>query len=195
MVFLLKKMKSNLFKKTEFKIFFTIFIIYIFYAAGYGGNWGDTSILYETMAIADKGIFYTDDYLKEKEIEIGNDHAFYNGHFYSGFPPGATFLALPLYIISNPFLDFFIPDSLLGYSHLRLKIIVFNLIAIIFISVIFSALLSVLFYKILKYFYIGKRDRLIITFILAFATLVFVYSMEYHPRIISAFFNLDLAVF
>ena len=71
------------------------------------------------MAIADKGVFYTDDYIKESCKESGCDNAFYNGHFYSGYAPGPTFLALPLYAISKPFIDYFTPSSFFGYDNLK----------------------------------------------------------------------------
>ena len=175
-------------KKTEINIFLTVWIVYITFASGFGGNYMATSVLYGTMAFVDNGVFYTDDYIQEGCNESGCDHAFYNGHFYSGYAPGGSFLALPLYVIFKPFLDFFISDSLFDYSALRLKIITFNLLAIIFISSLLSALLSVLLYKTLEYFSINKKNRLIITFIFAFATLMFVYSSEYNIRTISVFF-------
>src|SRR3989344_66462 len=177
--------------KTELKIFFTVWIVYIAFVSSFGGNYMAESMLYETMSIVDRGVLYTDDYIKEGCNITGCYHAKFNGHFYSGYAPRPSLMALPLYAVSKPFLDILVVESMGNYSPLRIKIIIFNLLSIIFISALLSALSSVLIYRIMGYFSVNKKNRLIMTFIFAFATFIFFNSTWYSPRIMSTFFALS----
>ncbi|MEK6856677.1 MAG: hypothetical protein AABX49_01540, partial [Nanoarchaeota archaeon] len=102
-------------KTTEAKIFFTIFLIYLFFISDYGGNWMADSLIDSAMAFVDTGSFIIDGYIKAPQ-----DNAIFKGHYYSGFAPGASFLVMPLYFLIKPLLDI-LPISILGFPQLQFK--------------------------------------------------------------------------
>ncbi len=174
--------------RTEFKIFLTIWIVYIFFLSDYGGNYMADSMLAGTMALVDNGNFEIDDYVKEGCKITGCDNSFYNGKIYPGYAPGNSVLAVPLYIIIKPFLGFFLSDYLLGYSKPIISLIILNIFATIFITAFLSALLAVLIYRFSENITNNKKERLWVTFIFAFGTLFFTYSTAYFSRISASFF-------
>src|SRR3989344_7398251 len=103
-------------KRTEVKLFLTVFIVYLFFLSDYGGNWMADSIIDSAMAFVDTGEFIVDSYIKGPQ-----DNAFFKEHYYSGFAPGASFLVMPLYLIFKPFMDLFIPTLLFNYSQIQIK--------------------------------------------------------------------------
>ena len=171
----------KLLKTTEAKIFFTIFLIYLFFISDYGGNWMADSIISSAMAFVDTGSFIIDDYIKAPQ-----DNAIFNGHYYSGFAPGASFLVMPLYIIIKPLLNF-LPASIFGFPQLQFKVIIMNILATVFLTIPTSAFLSVLIYKFLDNFTTRKRYKLLITFFFAFGTIIFVHSTGFYRRPITMF--------
>lgn len=180
-------MNFKFLKRREVKIFLIIWIIYIFFMTQYGGNYMAEAMLGTTMSMVDKGSFTTDDYMKESCKESGCDYAFNKGYFYSGFPPGASFLAVPVYVIFKP-LFWLLPNSFMGIEAAQLKMILMNILATVFIASLLSALTSVILYKFLRYFVKNKKWRLFITFAFAFGTLFFLYSTSYDKKVIATFF-------
>ncbi|MFH0876157.1 MAG: glycosyltransferase family 39 protein [archaeon] len=174
-------------KKKEFKIFLTIWLIYIFFISGFGGNWLADSMLSESLSIVNDYTFVADNYVKEGCKEIGCDYAFYEGHFYSGFAPGPTLLAVPLLFVFKP-VFMLLPESFMGYTNVHLSLILANILATVFISSLLGALLAVLVYWFSKYFTKSKKIRLLTAFTFAFGTLFFVYSTEYASRVMASFF-------
>src|SRR3989344_4310918 len=146
--------------RTEFKIFFTIWIVYIFFLSNYGGNYMGDSILSGTMALIDKGNFETSEYIKEPCKRTGCDFSFYDGKIYSGYAPGASVIAVPIYAVAKPFFDVFIPENFLGYSKIRISINLLNALATIFLVALLSAFTATLIYKFLGYIGSKKKDRL-----------------------------------
>src|SRR3989344_2993659 len=181
-------MNFDLFKRTEFKLFLTIWLIYIFFINSYGGDYMTDSTLSSTLSLVDKGTFIVDDYVKEGcKRSTGCDYSYYNSHFYSGYAPGMTLLAVPLYIISKP-LFYLIPHNFLGYPDNQMKLIFLNFLATIFISSLLSALMTIMVYDITQYFTKNKYHRLISSLVLSFGTLLFIYSTEYYDGTVSTFF-------
>lgn len=181
-------MNFDLFKRTEFKLFLTIWLIYIFFINSYGGDYMTDSTLSSTLSLVDKGTFIVDDYVKEGcKQTTGCDYSYYNSHFYSGYAPGMTLLAVPLYIISKP-LFYLIPHNFLGYPDNQMKLIFLNFLATIFISSLLSALMTIMVYDITQYFTKNKYHRLISSLVLSFGTLLFIYSTEYYDGTVSTFF-------
>src|SRR3989344_3582090 len=168
-------------RKTEVKLFFTIFLVYLFFLSDYGGNWMADSIIDSAIAFVDTGSFITDDYIKAPQ-----DNAFFKGHYYSGFAPGASFLVMPLYYIVKPFLNL-LPETILGYPQLQMKVIIMNILATILLTIPASALLSVLIYRFLDSFTKDKKYKIFITFFFAFGTILFTYSIGFYRRPIAIF--------
>ncbi len=177
-------------KKTEFKIFLTVYLVYLVFMTNYGGNFMADSMLSATISLVEKQTLAIDDYVSDVCKETGCDHSFYNGHYYSGFPPGLSFIALPIYLIVYPFLEKFVPDVLFNNSKTEIKLIILNILVTLFISSFLSALTSVLVYKISSYFTNNGKTKIFTSFILSFSTLYFLYSTGYYARVIAAFFSL-----
>ena len=139
------------------------------------------SLIDSAMAFVDTGSFIIDGYIKAPQ-----DNAIFNGHYYSGFAPGASFLVMPLYFLIKPLLDI-LPISILGFPQLQFKVIIMNIIATIFLTIPSSALLSVLIYKFLGNFTTKEKHKLLITFLFAFGTIIFVHSTGFYRRPITLF--------
>ncbi|MAF51020.1 MAG: hypothetical protein CMH64_02920 [Nanoarchaeota archaeon] len=178
---------KSLFKTTEFKLFITVWLVLIFFIADYGGNYLADSTLSSTLSFVDQGSFQSDDYVKEGCKLTGCDYAFYKGHYYSGFAPGMTMFAIPLYTVFKPLFSF-IPETLFGYPQNQIKLILLNFLSIVFISSLISALFAVLIYKTLSKFTKNKKNKLIVSFLFPFGTLFFSHSIEYNSAVVSMFF-------
>lgn len=181
-------MKWDFLKSREFKIFLTIWIVYIFFISEFGGNWMADHMVAGSLAIVNDHSFIVDNYVPDGCKQMGCDLAFYNGHFYSGFAPGASIIPVPIMFIFKPLFNM-LPKSFMGYSKVKLGSILANILATIFVSSLLSALLSVILYRFSKYFTNNKKTRLLIVFTFAFGTLFFSYSTEYAARIVGTFFS------
>ena len=133
--------------RTEKKIFLTIWIFALFFVSHYGGSYMADSILSLTRAIVDHGVFYTDDYVKEGCKITGCDESFYNWHWYSGFAPGSSFIALPAYVVLKPF-TYFIPDTFLNRPATQITTIALNILGAYFINSLLAALSAILIEQI-----------------------------------------------
>lgn len=173
---------GSFFKNREVRIFFTVWIVYMFFISGYGGNWMADSMLGLTLSVVDDHSFFIDKYVKG-----GEDNAFFNGHYYSGFAPGASFLAVPVYFIFKPVFTI-IPHNFLGYPDIQMRVIFLNIITTIFITSLLAALTSVFVYRFLNNFTKRASLKLLVTFIFSFATLYFLYATTFDSKIISTFF-------
>lgn len=170
----------GIFNRTEWKIFFTFFIIYSLFAHTYG--WSEITRLDLTMAMVDDGSFSIDSYYQNT-----GDRAIIDGHYYSEKPPGISFLAVPVYT-TYKFL-FGIPT--VGnelYAPLSKSFSVLMFLAIVFISALFGALSIVLLYKLSSYFVNKKEYKFLIILLYGLGTLIFVYSRSFIGHSVSTFF-------
>jgi len=87
--------KFKIFKTREFKIFLTAWIVYIFYLQMFGSGCMANSQSALTAAIANEGRFQIDTYHR-----VSCHISYYEGHYYSGQPPGISFITAPIYIFS-----------------------------------------------------------------------------------------------
>ena len=156
----------------------------------YGGNFMADSMLSATISLVEKQTFVINDYVSEICKETGCDHAVYKGNYYSGFAPGLSIIAIPFYLISYPFLEYFLEDGLFGNTKTELKLIALNIIVTILISSLLSALTAVLIYRISSIFTQNEKIRTLTTFLFAFSTIYFLYSTGYYARIIAGFFSI-----
>ncbi|MBI2559310.1 hypothetical protein HYW20_08365 [Candidatus Woesearchaeota archaeon] len=175
-------MFKKIFKKTEFKIFLTVWIVYLFYFSEIGGS-NSNSAAALTVSIAEDNTLSIDRY---KNHTDRHNFAFYKGKYYSALPPGASFLALPLYMIFKPLLDILhFPD----HTDSIIRLVVASVISTIFLTSVASALTAILLFKLLKHFTRNDKKRIFLTFVFSFGTLFFLYSTRYEPVLISAFFS------
>lgn len=178
-----KLTKINIFRRTEFKIFLTVWIVYLFFISTYAGSYISEPTIHQAMSIVDKGSFQVDSYMKDECKLTGCDYSLYNGHYYSGFAPGTSLFIIPFYLVIKPF-NLSIPGS---YTISEINTVYLILLSSILLFSLLSALLSVLIYSFVLELTNNKKNALIIPFIFAFGTLFFVYSGGFYPRIISAF--------
>jgi len=72
-------------------------LVLLYHISGYVGDEMATTTMSVAMAVVEQGTVVLDDY-KEGAREL----SYRNGHFYSGMPPGQSFVAVPLYLILRP---------------------------------------------------------------------------------------------
>jgi len=211
----MSSIKSNFLKSKEFKLFFTIWIVYIFYMQMFGASTIANSQSALTAAIVNEGRFEIDTYHRV----AGDGKAFYDGHYYSGQAPGISFISVPLYILSKPIFNL-IPqgaiDSLFEklenygeklpvdyYGNKRIPsnylpdlnkrqileyLIISGFILPIFTTSLFSALTVLLVYLVLKRFTRNERLRMLVTLFYAFGTLIFPLATGFLERPIAIAF-------
>lgn len=201
--------KLNFFKSKKFRLFLTVWIIYIFYLQMFGSSHMANSQSALTAAIVNEGRFEIDTY--HRAVAQGN--AFYNGHYYSGQAPGISFISVPLYLISKP-LIYILPQQIVDSLFEKLEkyggilppdfegkkkipsnyfpdlnkrqileyVLISGFILPIFTTALFSAIGVILVYSILGRFTHNEGLRMLITLFYAFGTILFPLSTEFFER-------------
>lgn len=201
--------KSHKFLRTkEFKLFLTIWIVYIFYLQMFGSGCMANSQSALTAAIANEGRFEIDTYHK-----VSCDISFYKGHYYSGQAPGISFISVPIYIISKP-IFYALPDETIDFIFSKLEsygstlpvdywgkkkilssyfnalnkrqileyIFISGFILPVFTTSLISSLSALLVYLFLKRFTSSEKLRILITLFYAFGTIQFPSSTQFLER-------------
>lgn len=116
------------------------------------------------QAIVEHKSLILDKYAEFSVPDIG----FYNGHYFSAFPPGLSIIAIPAYIIGK----------YLGYSQLAVFLLpaIFNLFTAIFILLILKNI-----------FKINQIASFIASFIYLFASIAWPYGTTFFAHSLSAF--------
>jgi len=209
--------KSNFLRSKEFKLFLTVWIIYIFYMQMFGASTMANSQSALTAAIVNEGRFEIDTYHRV----AGGGKAFYDGHYYSGQAPGISFVSVPLYILSKPIFNL-LPQEVINSLFKKLEnyganlpvdydgnkripsnylpdlnkrqileyLIISGFILPVFTTSLFSALTVLLLYLLLKKFTSNERLRTTITLFYAFGTIVFPLATGFLERPIAITFIL-----
>jgi hypothetical protein len=196
-------------KTKEFRLFLTVWIIYIFYLQVYGSSTMANTQSALTAAIVNEGRFEIDTYYRTG----GQGNAFYNGHYYSGQAPGISFISVPLYALSKPVFHL-LPqktvDSLFGdleaygknlpkdfegkekilsnyFPGLNKRqileyIVISSFILPIFTTALFSAMGVVLVYVVACRFTRNENLRMLTALFYAFGTILFPLSTEFFER-------------
>ncbi|MBN1353398.1 MAG: hypothetical protein JW994_01845 [Candidatus Omnitrophica bacterium] len=145
------------------KIFVTVFLIYLFYAAPNFTSANTTRYFELTKSI-----------VKNKSFEIDPastmDKAFYKGRCYISAAPGLSFMAVPVY-----------------YFMRGMDTETIQMIYIVLFSCLPAALIPVMLYEILGRYTEGRK-RLLIVFVGAFGTTLFFYSTRFMCHASSTFF-------
>lgn len=173
-------------------LFIFIYIILLFHISGYIGNEMATATLSVSMAIVEEGRLTIDSY-----TDGARELSYHNGHFFSGMPPGQSFIATPLYFVVRPALsvaaDAIAPrlrhiEAATGY-HLDEPFAVRRLLLLIIFTVLLSApcaaatcVMVVDLAEIL-----GQRVGILGALLLPLCTIWWTYGTEYGPRIMGGF--------
>ena len=201
--------KKPFYKKTEFKLFITTWIVYIFYMQMFGSSSMANTQSALTAALVNEGRLEIDTYYRAG----GNGNAFYNGHYYSGQAPGISFLSVPIYFIGKHLFSLtpqgiieqlygmleergkYLPEDWRGEKKVlsnyfpgldKRKILEYVLISGFilpaFTTSLITALSVILLYSLLRHFTADNKLRLLISLFYAFGTLLFPLSTEFFER-------------
>lgn len=170
-------MNLNLFKNVKFKIFLTVFLVYLFYIAPGYITANTNRYIDLTKSIVDDATFNIDKYYKNTR-----DWGAYKGHFYLGASPGLGLAAIPFYAALKPLLKI-VP---LSFSQ-NFEFEILNLFFIFFLALLPGVMIALLLYDILKDFDLTRRERLTIVFGASFGTILFYYSTRFMAHAMGAF--------
>ncbi len=181
------------FSKTEVKLFITFLIIYTLFI--HWSGWDDDSRFVLTRSIVENNTLSIDDYYR-----FTGDRAYYQGHYYSDKAPGMSFLGVPIYTLSKLLVK--------GYSDPTIVVLqgselYFDLtpspfvhasmfLMIFFISVLPSALSTVLLFRISGFFLSDDKLRLFVAVIYGSGTTAMPYASVFFEQGISVFLALFL---
>src|SRR3989338_6166664 len=200
--------RFKFFKTKEFRIFITVWIVYVFYLQMFGSGCMANSQSALTAAIANEGRFEIDAYHK-----VSCDISYYKGHYYSGQPPGISFISVPLYILSKP-IFYILPQETIDFTFSRLEsyggtlpvdywgkkkilsssftglskrqileyVFISGFILPVFTTSLISALSALLVYSFLKRFTSNEKLRVITTLFYAFGSIRFPLSTQFLER-------------
>ncbi len=207
--------KPGFFRKKEFRLFLTVWIVYVFYLQMVGNSHMAINQSALAASIVNEGSFEIDKYYRAAAGGV----SFYNGHYYSVQAPGISFISVPLYLAGKMIFNY-LPDSLANHLLEKLDkygetlppdylgnkkvptdyfpdlskkqvleyLLISGFILPVFTTALFSAVTAVLLYSMLGFFTSRERLRVVITLFYAFGTLMFPLSTEYFERSIAIMF-------
>ncbi|MBI2207986.1 hypothetical protein HYU50_00665 [Candidatus Woesearchaeota archaeon] len=207
--------KPGFLKSREFKVFLTVWIVYVFYLQMVGQSHMAINQSALTAAIVNEGRFEIDTYYRAAAGGV----SFYNGHYYSIQAPGISFISVPFYILAKP-VFYFLPQNTVDYLFENIEsygetlpvdylgnkkipsnyfpdidkrqileyLIISGFVLPVFTTPVFSAITAVLLYSVLGSFTRNEKFRLLITSFYAFGTLLFPLSTEFFERPIAIAF-------
>lgn len=188
--------------RTGLKLFLSIWLVYALYVTPAGGV---TPNRYVDLvhSIVNEGRFAIDTY-HDNTI----DKAYYNGHYYAGALPGPAFVAVPAYIAFKGAYSL-LPDSFKrlagGIQSFKkdskadttfygtvdnVEYFLSQAFLVAFVVAVFSALGSVIFFKILGCLNTERPVALLLTISYAFGTIVFWNSTTFFEQVFTIFFAL-----
>ncbi|MBD3425615.1 MAG: hypothetical protein GF409_00105 [Candidatus Omnitrophica bacterium] len=142
------------------KIFISVWLVYLVFV--YTKPESISSNLVDmAMSIVDKGNLF----LRYSVNTV--DVAIYNGSYVTTHFPGGSVPIVILYFLCRPLMA-----GLEGYS----RFLALNGLSVVFIASVYGALTCVVFYSILDRLDLSAQNKLILTFLLAFGTMLFGYS-------------------
>jgi hypothetical protein len=176
----------------EIGLFLTLLVCYVYIFP----RWADpnqNSRLDLVVAVVDQGTLRIDDY-----VDNTVDYAKFEGHYYSDKAPGVAFAGIPVYAALRAILSLPVMDRLMVYlsnnevlaatlreggTGLLQQKVCFAMAQVavtLATASLPSALLGVLFYRILAEFTTDERHRLLLTLIYALATPAFAYAGAFY---------------
>jgi len=152
----------------EVKIFLLAFIIYAAFAQNYFLS-NEGSRLALTMAVVENHSFIIDSFT---DYTMGVDYSKFEDHYYSDKAPGASFIAIPAYLLTKT----------LGITETAPKIFVIELLT----TVLISAAGCAIFYRFTGEFTLRKDSRFLATLAYGFGTMLFPWSTLFINHSITA---------
>lgn len=191
--------RLNPFIKREFLLFILFFSCYIYFFPR-RADWGQNARLDEVLAIVDEQTLSIDSYQFNTK-----DVAFYNGHYYSVKAPGTTFLSIPAYAAFKvslkipPLNRLLMSLSYYDPSHRspdhwsQIPIAESYFASALYFVTVFtgalpSAILGVVFYRLLGRFSSRSSHKLGLTLAYGLATIAFPYSGAFYGHQLAATF-------
>ncbi|MBS3055141.1 MAG: glycosyltransferase family 39 protein [Candidatus Aenigmarchaeota archaeon] len=169
--------------KTEIKLFLTFFIISALFI--HWGGWYENSIFSLTRAIVDEHRFEINSFANQT-----SDRAYFNGNYYSDKAPLTAVIGIPSYALSKSLFPnyvnttFYYPffqnneTSIFVYKDPGIFTYFSMILFTLSTSVLLSSLSVILFYRILQNYFKDQKTILLLSFIFAFATMIFPYSLS-----------------
>ena len=190
--------RLNPFTKREFLLFILLLSCYTYFFPRASGDWGQSVRLDQVLAIVDEQTLNIDSYHSNTE-----DYAFYNDHYYNVKALGTTFLGVPVYMAFKVLLK--IPSlgrvlMSLGYhdpSHPspdywnQIPVSEGYFASVLYFVTVFtvafpSAILGVVFYRLLGRFSDQPSHRIGLTLAYGLATIAFPYSGAFYGHQLAA---------
>ncbi len=160
--------------KIELLIFIVLVISYGYFFRRL--DWNSGTRLDLVWSIVDQHSLSIDAY-----HENTGDKAFYRGHFYTDKTPGISFLGVPFYFVASKISKCF--NSLSALTDYIFKIY----IPTFFVVIIPSAIMGVIFYRIINMFLSDIRLSILGTMSYSLGTIVFFYSNMFYAHHVASF--------
>lgn len=180
-------------------IFVLLMVVYGYFFPRWA-DWNQNSRFDLVLAVVDQGTLRIDDYR-----ENTGDYAKFNGHYYSDKAPGTSFLGIPVHWVFKTVFAPMVTQTLIpwlaanpafaatlnpaGSGLLADKVYFFVALVFttFFTTVIPSAALGILFYRMLGQFSTNEARKLLATLAFALATPAFAYANLFYGHQIAAF--------
>ncbi|MFX1519697.1 MAG: hypothetical protein ACFFCD_07240 [Promethearchaeota archaeon] len=177
---LFKRIGSKIsWKDDRFKIFFLALVIYLFSLSVIRAfhSEDEFSYFYLTYSIVENQSFIIDQTVAGHHLSNTENFVYYNGNWYSKYPPGLPILAIPFYLIGG-----FLWQSL-GFDG-------FPLIAMCSISAFSAALSLVIIYEFCTLFNFSLVAKRATTITYGFGTIAWVYAKTFFSHSTATLFIL-----
>lgn len=177
----------------RWRITLTVFITYAVFANFFG--WIETSGLNLTRSLVDEGRLEIDSFCNLpgphnglRFFEFTGDRAYFRGHFYSVRPPFGPLLAVPAYYLFTKYLALAHGLNVTSVGIPQQYIPSFIFVCAVSTSAILGSLLALLMFDFSRHFIVKTRNRILVTFLFAFGTLLFNFSGTFFAHTPAAFF-------
>ncbi len=159
------------------RLFFSIWLIYLFHFAPFYG--GSMRFVYLTMSLAEQGTIKTDAY---RDTDIMP----HKGHYYINTNPGLSFIATPAWAIVYHLVYRWLPKTS-TVRHQAIHFLSAHFVSFAFTSALFGALTAL----IIALFIYKRTQRLwralLGTFLYAFGSMAFFFSIRFNQNIAIVF--------
>lgn len=186
-------------RQIEILLFVILLACYAYFFPRWA-DWNQNSRLDLVLAIVDQRSVAIDAYYQNT-----GDYAYYKGRYYSDKAPGTSFLGVPFYMLFKTWVSGSLIERLTagfgasgavthtlreGGTGLQPQKVYFSL-ALSFVTFcvvsIPSALMGVLFYKLLGYFSMERNHQIVVTLAYGLGTIAFPYSGAFYGHQIAAY--------
>ena len=174
------------------RLFLSIFLTYVVFINFFG--WNESSGLAMTRSLVDQGRLEIDSYCnlpgagERRFFEFTGDRAYYKGHFYSTRAPLGPIIAIPAYTVYRTYYLLRHGHNVIGTGFPEKFAASALFVVTMSTSAFFGALLALLIFDLSRHFIKTLRNRVLVTCLFAFGTLIFNFATVAFPHTPSAFF-------